>query len=134
MAYTFLRSLWLPISQVSHSGPPVPLHLPPSTILLSSCSQPALPLFPHHSTHKSTYYISFYTPYAPQLHSSLPCLLSLHFGFIFCDYLWLPMLLAPLPTSPHHIGLISHAPHPLHDPSHSLTPACLPTYLREINI
>jgi hypothetical protein len=69
-----MRSLGLPISQVSHSGPPV-------VPLLSIILKTGLPLFPHHSIDKFTHHLLFYTYSDPQLHSFLPCSLSLYFGF-----------------------------------------------------
>jgi hypothetical protein len=97
MAYAFLRSLGLPISQVGHSGPLIPLSLIHPIILPSTCSQHVLPLFSHHSAHKYTQLLPFCTPLAPQLHSSPLCSLSLHFR-IFWDYLRLP---PATNTSPH---------------------------------
>ena len=122
MIYPFLRSLGLSISQVSHSGPPIPLPLLPSIILPSPCSQTVFPPFPHHSPHKYTHHLTFYMPSAPQLHFSLlpPFLL-------FWYYYGFPLLLVPLPIFTHHIGLLFNLPHHPHDSSHTLSPACPPT-------
>ena len=126
MIYAFLKSLGLPINQVSHSSPPVPLtlyHSPP--ILLPNCP----PSISHHSIHKSTHCHSFCTPSAPQLHPSLPCSLPLHFSLFFGTIYGCPLLLMPFPTFLHHIGLFSHTTCPLHYPSHPLPlPAPLPTH------
>ena len=125
MVYGFLKCIGLPISQVSYSGPPALLPLLPSIILPSSCSQTALPQFPHHSVHKCTHNLPFYTPSAPQFHFSLPCSLSLHFHFFLGLFMaalryWYLSHLSTL------YCIIFTYPHILHDPSHPFAPVCPP--------
>ena len=127
MIYAFLKSLGLPINQVSHSSPPVPLSPLPSIILPPSCFQTVLPLF------HIIPYINLPTviPFAhPLLHNCiLPCSLPLHFSLFFGTIYGCPLLLMPFPTFLHHIGLFSHTTCPLHYPSHPLPlPAPLPTH------
>ena len=51
-----------------------------------------------------------------------------HCNFAFFKPLMVVIILAvPLPSFIHYISLFSHAPRPLHDPSHSPAPAC-PSY------
>ena len=90
MTYAFLKSLGLPINQVSHSDPPVPL----SPYPLSFSPHPAPKL-------SSLYFPSFYTQIYPlsfPLHTlcspiaSFPSLLPAPpFFAFFWDYLWLPL-------------------------------------------
>src|ERR1700720_3369769 len=95
MVYQFLRSLGISISQVGHSGPPIPLPLLPSIILPSPCSQTAFPPFPHHSVRKYTHHLTCYMSLAPQLHFPLPCSPTI---FAFLGLLWFPPVTS---TSPH---------------------------------
>jgi hypothetical protein len=55
------------------------------------------PLYSHHYITKCTHSFAFYISTAPQLHSSLPCSLSLHFRF-FCTIYGYP---PATNTSPH---------------------------------
>jgi hypothetical protein len=125
MIYPFLRSLRLLISQVSHSGPPIPC--PSYPLSFSPHPAPKLP---------SLHFLIILCINLPTiLHFTCPPLPSCIFPFpapsptifAFWDYYGFPLLLVPLPTFPHHIGLLSNLPDPLHDSSHSLSPACSPT-------
>jgi hypothetical protein len=96
MIYPFLRSLGLSISQVSHSGPPIPLPLLPSIILPSPCSQTAFPPFPHHSVHKYTTILHFTCPLLPSCIFPFPAPSPTIFAFL--GLLWFPPVTS---TSPH---------------------------------
>ena len=90
MIYAFLKYLGLPINQVSHSGPPVPLSPLPSIILPPSCSQTVLPLFPIILYINLPTIIPFAHPLLPNCILPFPAPSPSIFRF-FWDYLWLPL-------------------------------------------
>jgi hypothetical protein len=106
MLCALLKYSWLPISQVSHTGPLVPLPLLPPIILPSSCSQTPLPPFTHRPIPKCAHYHPFYTPLCTPIAFFSP---SPPFFRFFCMIVTVPLLPAPLPTFIHHSSWFSHS-------------------------
>ena len=127
IVYLFLMSLGLPTTQVSHSGPPFLLSLLPSIIPPLFCFQMPSLHFP------IIIYINVYITFLFTHHllhiSFFPSLLPLSPFCLFRTICGCSLLLAPLPTFLHHIGLFSYAPHPLHDPSHPLLAPLPPIFI-----
>jgi hypothetical protein len=123
MVYAFLRSIRLPISQVGHSG------LSPCPSYLLSFSAPKLSsLHFHIILHINTpIFFPFAHPLLPNCIHPLSAPSPSIFAF-FGTISGYPLLLIPLPTFIHHIGLFPCTPHLLHEPSHSLAPAFPPTH------
>jgi hypothetical protein len=103
--YLFLRSLVLPITQVSHSGPLILLSLLLSIILPLFCSQMPSLHFPIILYTKI--YITFLLAYhlLQNIISPLPAPPFSIFFSIFRTIYRCFLLLEPLPTFPHHIRL-----------------------------
>jgi hypothetical protein len=97
MLYALLKSPGHPISQVSRSGPAVPLSLLLSIILPSSCSQTSLPPFYHYSIPKYTHHLPFYNPTCSPISFFLNLLPLPYFRLFWTIYGWPPAT----STSPH---------------------------------